>query len=338
MSTRRLGEALRKLYVDELGFLPPAISDEGIVTFRSTPMPRTIESLQQIIRGLVPHERQVEAGSSWIPKVVVRDPMEESLYPNTICAKLRKMESMYASAAAQKWEPELAKLDDKIAKYTEGPLRIDSSPRASGVLDTMACCRAHGLPVPPEFEDPVILETLERGISEEWFGGYDASPEFKRISMGRLVGDLQSTLERKIANREKRTEDPLKVAVYALHDTSICGILHSLNCYDKKWPAFTSHIGLELFSRPHSSTTQSSFLSHFIRPFSSTPAQEYFVRVRFNSKPLKIPACQPNGKHLEGSQGYVCTFEAFKEAIKDVVMTAEEWEKACSGGVGGHRG
>src|SRR5258708_3176404 len=43
------------------------------------------------------------------------------------------------SVAADRWAPELAKIDHKISKYINGsPVRIDGRPRASGLLDTVS--------------------------------------------------------------------------------------------------------------------------------------------------------------------------------------------------------
>ena len=42
-STYRYGQSLRKLYVEKLGFLPDMITQNDLVYFRSTNMPRTIE-------------------------------------------------------------------------------------------------------------------------------------------------------------------------------------------------------------------------------------------------------------------------------------------------------
>lgn len=57
-STLALGTRLRSLYVDQLHFLPSKLPDlpveENVVEFRSTGMPRTIESLHQIVQGLFP--------------------------------------------------------------------------------------------------------------------------------------------------------------------------------------------------------------------------------------------------------------------------------------------
>jgi hypothetical protein len=49
------------------------------------------------------------------------------------------------------------------------PIRIDGSPRANGILDTIMVCKAHGIKVPSEFEDVKVLETLEAAVVHEWF-------------------------------------------------------------------------------------------------------------------------------------------------------------------------
>lgn len=42
--------------------------------------------------------------------------------------------------------------------------------------------------------------------------------------MGRLLGDLSSLLERKVADPKEKTEK-LRLAIYSCHDTSLGGIL-----------------------------------------------------------------------------------------------------------------
>ena len=63
------------------------------------------------------------------------------------------------------------------------------------------------------------MRTLEDAVVHEWFDSYQ-SQEFKRLAMGRLLGDLRTTMEKKTLGNEK-----LKLAVYACHDTSLAGIL-----------------------------------------------------------------------------------------------------------------
>lgn len=84
-STLTLGTALRSLYIDQLKFLPTNLPDLPLstnpITFRSTGMPRTIETLHQLAVGLFPGGKREGA-----VEYTVRNPQDESLYPNSLCA------------------------------------------------------------------------------------------------------------------------------------------------------------------------------------------------------------------------------------------------------------
>ena len=81
-------------------------------------------------------------------------------------------------------------LDRKVSKYLDGNgVRVDGKPRASGIMDTASsftsylifisedlhyqirAAIAHGIKVPPEFEDAEIVDTIERAVIHEWFAG-----------------------------------------------------------------------------------------------------------------------------------------------------------------------
>lgn len=51
-----------------------------------------------------------------------------------------------------------------------------------------------------------------------------ANKEFKRLAMGRLLGDLRTLMDKKAADPLEKTEK-MRLAVYACHDTSLGGIL-----------------------------------------------------------------------------------------------------------------
>jgi acid phosphatase len=66
----------------------------------------------------------------------------------------------------------LEKLDPKLSKYLDGnPIRVDGHPRASGVLDTVRAAIAHGIKVPAEFNEPAVMDVLEKAVVKEWFEG-----------------------------------------------------------------------------------------------------------------------------------------------------------------------
>lgn len=55
------------------------------------------------------------------------------------------------------------------------------------------------------------------------FDGY-TNREFKKLAMGRLLGDLRSAMERKAADPSEKKEKT-RLAIYSCHDTSLGGIL-----------------------------------------------------------------------------------------------------------------
>lgn len=82
-STLDMGKRLRDLYVP-LGFLPATLTRDtsAQVAFRSTNMPRTIESLHQLIEGMWPSRAREEGLKV---EFKLRGWMDEDLYPNTSC-------------------------------------------------------------------------------------------------------------------------------------------------------------------------------------------------------------------------------------------------------------
>lgn len=113
-----------------------------------------------------------------------------------------------SAAAAEAYNHTLEQLDEKVSKYIDGnPIRIDGRPRASGIFDTVKtnifsvqshpnirsalqirAAVAHGIKVPPEFEDESVIDLIvgtninpiilglqafqqEEAVVNEWFAG-----------------------------------------------------------------------------------------------------------------------------------------------------------------------
>jgi acid phosphatase len=77
-----------------------------------------------------------------------------------------------------------------------------------------------------------------------------------------------------------------------------------------------------------------SFLSSLAPGFLSSKqdkarGETHFVRMRYNGQAMKLPACAPQGLHLEGHEE-VCTLEGFRRALKGVEMTGKEWNEGCA--------
>ncbi|KAF8755516.1 Phosphoglycerate mutase-like protein [Rhizoctonia solani] len=316
-STLRVGQELRKLYVERLGLLPDVLdSTTLLISGNSTNMPRTIESLQQVLHGLYP-ESKIRQG--FAPHVRTRHPNTESLIGNTIgCGRLAELALAFNLAAAKDNNPNLEQFDSKLSKYIGGnPIRIDGKPRLSGILDTLRAADAHGFRIPPEFKDPNTVMAMETAVCDEWFRGYKDN-EFRRLAMGRLLAEMSGGMSA-IVNR---TQTP-KIRVLACHDTTLAGLCQTLDVFNNRWPDFTASITFELFSED---TAQSIPSTSSLGLFSRKPATKHFVRMRYQNRNLVLPACAAAGDHLSGSPEF-CTLAAFQEHVQK--LTPGDWEKEC---------
>ncbi|RDB30261.1 putative acid phosphatase SPBC4.06 [Hypsizygus marmoreus] len=324
-STFNLGRSLRKLYVDKLGFLSDTLCRKEEVYFRSTNMPRTIESLQQIVHGLYPTEK-CGCGEDVIPNILVRNGKDENMLGNTYaCKRLEILQLGFAKAAATAYNPSLEHLDKRLSRYLDGnPIRVDGKPRASGIMDTVRAAIAHGIKVPPEFEDKAIVDVIERAVVNEWFAGCKIisykTEEVRRLGMGRLLDDMTRKMQHKI---DRGTKDPLKILVHSTHDTALAGLCSTLDVFDEQWPPFTASITFELFKKPDSegdSPAHQSILSGFRKPIA-----EHFIRMRYQNTSMALPICAEKGNHLPGFPEF-CTLTAFRNRVRELTPTDFEGE------------
>ncbi|KAJ7136013.1 histidine phosphatase superfamily [Mycena epipterygia] len=320
-STFNYGAALRSLYIDRLGFLPDILQKRGEVYFRSTNMPRTIESLEQVIYGLYPTPK---CNPSAVPTLLLRNGRDENLLGNTMtCKRLEYLQIGFAQAAAAAYNQTLEPLDKHLSKYLDGrPIRVDGKPRASGVMDTIRAAIAQGVKVPPEFEEKAIVDVIEHAVVNEWFAGYKTQ-EVRRLGMGPLLADLSQKMQQKV---ERGADDPLKILVHSTHDTALAALCSTLDVFDEKWPAFTASITFELFKRSQPDDSR-SFMQSFLSPFRAIVIPEYFVRMRYQNKNMVLPICAEEGKHLAGSPEF-CTLAAFRERVKE--LTPNDWDTECA--------
>ncbi|UZJ52146.1 hypothetical protein CBS101457_001466 [Exobasidium rhododendri] len=324
-STHLIGSRLRSLYTDKLGFLPQKLDpkDNSTLYFRSTNMSRTVESLQSIIRGLMPQTLDTSV-DGYIPTILVRNGISENLLPNTFgCGRLRDLDREFSKLAAHIHNPRLSSLDAILSPQLEGALpRVDGHPRLNGILDTVRASKAHGIVIPSVFEDEKVMKQVEEAVVDEWYIGYRAEDaatrqQYRRLAMGRFLDDLSHRLNEKA----DKPSTPLKLAVYSAHDTSLAGLLSTLDVFDNRWPAFTASLGLELFRKKDGS---GGILGRL-----GLKKDEHYVRMRYGNETLKLPACSKVGNHLEGAPEY-CTLQAFTDAVKGLHHPkGMTWEQEC---------
>ena len=195
-------------------------------------------------------------------------------------------------------------------------VRIDSSPRASGVLDTMCTCKGNGIALPPALSSESNRMAVEEAVVYEWFGGFLENRTYQRLGIGRLLGDLLQRIDKSKPNTVNDSKRE-KIALYGAHDTSIGALLSTLDCFDGRWPGYSAHVALELFEdQKHG------------RKLLGSSDDGWYVRFRYNGDVVTPAVCKLDGNH-HSREPSLCSLKAFRDAIDQV--TPADWKEDCRG-------
>ncbi|WFD42613.1 acid phosphatase [Malassezia psittaci] len=305
MTMLKIGMALRRVYVDHAHFLPEEYlsGHAPFLYLRSTNVPRTMQSLDEVITGLYPPTDRVD---TLTPVVYVRNAGQEDMTPGSRpCPRLDAMLAKFADQAASLYNPALAQFDKHIAPHNngQGP-RVDGRPRLSGLIDTARSAIAHGVPAPIPFLDEEIMDQMETAVIHEWFAGYQAKDpiertQYRRLAMGELLSSLYGRFDQSIQNPQQ----PIRLSILCGHDSTLVGILQCLDCFNGKWPDFGAAIGWELFEDKKKESKDRS-------------SDHHYVRCRYGDEVLHIPGCAAEDRHYPGHPE-LCTLTAFREVVVD---------------------
>jgi acid phosphatase len=272
-TTLALGQRLRHLYVDQLGFMPKLIADSDMIYLRATPIPRALESVQQAFWGFYPPNARTADFPP--PTIITRSPADETLFPNeSNCRRLAGLTRAFAQRTADRWNDTddmkyLTKVLTKWMPENSKTVAVDSKPRLSGIMDTINATHAHGpaTRLPKEFYDEKGRAIIDKISVEEWFSGYTESREYRTLGIGSLMGDIVARMAGSVERNGndglveiggedgqlgtgRGGEKDVKLALSGCHDTTLSAILHSLGAFGtEQWPPYTSHVAIELFRR-----------------------------------------------------------------------------------------
>ncbi|KAK9457177.1 histidine phosphatase superfamily [Dipodascopsis uninucleata] len=325
VSGYRLGQEIRKLYIDKLAFLPRIYSNQNDLYMRTTSIVRSRETLQQLFAGLYPI-----TGLSVTPRIYERFPFEENLYPTMHnCPRLKELRDQFLGVMSKHWTPKLegpSNVLKDILSSEDATIKVGSGGKADNawaIIDTYVSAAAHNIKTPSGFEDRQTVNSVARAALESEFIGYERNMEMKRLGMGNflqevlqrmIVGDrVTSDADEAIAKLAGKKQPMVfykvpKLALYAAHDSSIGAILSTLGVFDRRWIQFTSHIVFEHFGVVKPSRKGLSFGA-------GSQQENEYVRIKYNGRPVEIPACAAPGDHLDGEPSF-CTMSAFKKFVK----------------------
>lgn len=305
LTTLELGERLRALYVDRLGFLPKTIDSPDLIYLRATPVPRALESMQQAFEGLYPTKDR--PANFPPPTILSRALADETLLPNDgSCRRLAVLSQAFGQRTADRWNPspEMAYLTKVYGKWMpEGKVAVDAKPRLSGLMDTVNSTDAHGpeTRLPKEFYDPKARAIIEKIGVEEWFSGFKESQEYRTLGIGGLMGDITARMvgsvehspadgEYELMRTSGQAATPVKFGLSGTHDTTLAGCLASVGAFKTdRWPPFTSHIAFELFRLANKPETSDSTLSTKTANAASAAKGSWLGSLFGSSSPTGLP-------------------------------------------------
>ena len=213
---------------------------------------------------------------------------------------------------------------------------VDSIPSIAQIYDVSNATLAAQDPnvqLPAEFYEPKVRATLDKIAYDEECSPFHENKEYRELGIGALLGDVG---ERLIQAAESRGKKPrIRMALSGCHDSSIVGLVSSLGllmAQERTWPPYGSSVAVELFRErgnlaveendevgPRTAVATNGFLKEEgdelpigrTRTAQLTSRQrsrmkDYFVRVQFNGRPMTVPGCRKEGKHLDGDESF-CT-------------------------------
>lgn len=124
------------------------------------------------------------------------------------------------------------------------------------------------------------------------------TPELKRLVAGPFLYTLFGHLDKFVQNAEHP-----KVILLSGHDTTISGILNTMECFNNIPAEFSSTVLWEMFKKPNG-----EFFVRMLRTSTKTTVLDK----------LKLPGCE-----------YDCEYNTFKKLLSSYTIDKEEWIKQC---------
>ncbi|KAF9573617.1 hypothetical protein EC968_008252 [Mortierella alpina] len=257
MQHRRLGAALRQIYVGKFKLLP-ATYDPEIVQIRSTDVWRTKQSAENFMAGMygIPGQSQ----RSLLPVLQIHTlPAEiEYLYMNDrVCPRLNQLR-----ADAQQHSKVLKKLQHDNRDFQKELVDILGEKRTwNGFMDTVLPRVCHDKPLQCRQEDGAkrcidssIAERILENVATQTAETYrDMNGMFEVLQLG--IGPLANDIKQNLL--AARDNGKVRFQFYSGHDTTIAPMLGMLDAADMRWPPYASNILIELWKSPNG--------HHFVR-------------------------------------------------------------------------
>ncbi|KAF9096587.1 Acid phosphatase-like protein 2 [Mortierella sp. GBA35] len=267
---RKLGAALRQIYVDKLNFLPE-VYDADTMHIRSTDVWRTKQSAENLMAGLY----GVQGKFGFSPPVLQIHTLPTEVDYLTLnsgaCPRISQLRSNI-----DKTSEALKRLHDDNVDFAKQLTHILGAEKPwSGLMDTILPRVCHNKPLQCRLSEEgseeggnssCITESIVNRIldnvhvqTREFYRDGEGVFDLLRIGMGPLASDIKENL------LTAKSQGRVRLSFYSGHDTTVLPLLGLFDAEDMRWPPYASHMLVELWK---------------------TPRGEHFVRVLYNQAVL----------------------------------------------------
>jgi len=269
----QLGSQYRDLYISKYKLLPEIFNvDDGYVLFRSSDVPRTLQSFMGNFAGLYPESKSssvvsaldfIRSDSTALIEVHSMDEYYENLWsPNyDLCPKLKEIENQLKSTSD--WLQYQNKVRPLITQLQE-IFNTTEDIEFGALLDVLRCRQCHNYPLPNGITTELVEQIVDSATWEYYY--LYTNNDYGLLGMGSLVDELYNRIQERIAGRIDRP----KFFFYSGHDSSVGPLMATFGTFDGVWPPYASHIELELWS-----DAQASF----------------YFQVKYNGRTMTLPGC-----------------------------------------------
>ncbi|KAF9901362.1 Acid phosphatase-like protein 2 [Lobosporangium transversale] len=288
MQHRKLGAALRQIYVDNLKSLP-ADYDPETVYIRSTDFWRTKQSAENFMAGLYGIQHHSESSPPPVLHIHTLPTEIDYLTINSgACPRVSQLRT-----AIGKSSEALRKLREDNVEFNNELIEILGEEKSwSGYLDTVMPRICHKMPLQCNGDKCVTSKAAKRILDNVhvqntvMYRDGNGVLELLQLGIGPLASDIKQNLL--IA---KEGNSKVRLSFYSGHDTTIQPLLGMFDAEDQQWPPYASNIILELWK--------------------SSPG-EHFVRVLYNGEVLDVKS---NWCDLEW-----CPFDTFIKYLDRFIL------------------
>ncbi len=270
----QLGVQLRKKYIEETHLLPANYQVETLYV-RSTNVDRTLMSAESLLYGLYPLGTGAQTLPSAFQPIPIHTILREqdvSLIPEENKNKFDALVFLHVMMTGE-WHQKTIELKPKFQQWSQLTGRpVNHLYDLLSIGDNLHIRELHHIPLPKGMNVETANEIID---AAKWTFVHIYRPYQVGIGTAKpFIKHVQDYFQQASAQKT-----PLKLVLFSAHDSTILSVLSALRAPIDYQPPYASDLNFSLIEN----------------------ANQYFVKITFNGKPVVIPACKSD----------TCTLQAF---------------------------